>query len=60
MFMEKPSCIRELKQLAETLSESETAAIKCVAKVKEIINCTELTTSEKLSKLKDLCKDHGK
>ena len=60
MFMEKPSCINELKQLANSLTEKETDAIECVAKVKEIINNTELTTKEKLIKLKDLCKDHGK
>jgi hypothetical protein len=58
--MEKPSCINELKQLANSLTEKETDAIECVAKVKEIINNTELTTKEKLIKLKDLCKDHGK
>lgn len=60
MFMEKPSCIRELKQLANSITERDTEATVCIAKVKEIVNCDDLSSTEKIIKLKEICEEHGK
>jgi hypothetical protein len=60
MFTEKPSCIKKLKRLANSLTGCETDVTLCVAKVKEIIDNTKLSTTEKLSKLKEFCKEYGK
>ena len=60
MFMEKPSCIRELKQLAYSLTSNDTETAKCIAKVKEIVNCDDLSSIEKIIKLKEICEEHGK
>lgn len=60
MFIEKPSCIRELKQLANTLTAKDTEVAACIAKVKEIVNCDNLSSMEKIIKLKEICEEHGK
>ena len=60
MFMERPSCIRELKQLANTLTAKDNEVAVCIAKVKEIVNCDNLSPVEKIIKLKEICKEHGK
>lgn len=60
MFMEKPSCIRELKQLANSIIEKDTEATMCIAKVKEIVNSDDLSSTEKITKLKEICEEHGK
>jgi hypothetical protein len=58
--MEKPSCIRELKQLAHSLTSNDTETAKCIIKVKEIVNCDDLSSMEKIIKLKEICEEHGK
>jgi diphthamide synthase (EF-2-diphthine--ammonia ligase) len=58
--MEKPSCIRELKQLAHSLTSNDTETAKCIAKVKEILNCGDLSSTEKITKLKEICEEYGK
>ena len=60
MFMEKPSCIRELKHIAHSLTVKDTEAVTCIAKVKQIVNSDELSSAEKITKLKEICKEHGK
>lgn len=60
MFMEKPSCIEELKQLADSLTEKDTEATTCIAKVKEIVNSDDLSYMEKITKLKEICTEYGK
>lgn len=60
MFMEKPSCITELKELANSLTDLDMAATACIAKVKEIVNSDDLSAAQKIIKLKEICKDHGK
>jgi hypothetical protein len=57
--MEKPSCINELKRIASSLTISDIDAVECITRVKDIINDSKLTDIEKISKLKDLCEDHG-
>jgi hypothetical protein len=60
MFMEKPSCIKELKQLANSLTDRDSDSNACIAKVKEVVNSDDLSASQKITKLKEICKDHGK
>lgn len=60
MLMEKPSCIKELKRLSNSLTEMDAAATVCIAKVKAIVNNDDLSSKEKLIKLKEICDEHGK
>lgn len=60
MFLEKPSCIRELKQLANSLSSADLNLKECIIKIKEIINAKNVDDTQKVHKIKELCKDHGK
>lgn len=60
MFMEKPSCIRELKQLANSLTIVDVDLKECMAKIKDIVSTKEIDDSQKVLKIKELCKKHGK
>jgi hypothetical protein len=58
--MEKPSCINQLKRLAGNLTSMDESLYSCITKVKEIAYDDDLTPSEKITKIKELCKEHGK
>lgn len=60
MFMEKPSCIKELKRLASVISTDDGYSVACMNKVKQIINNDALSPTEQIIKLKEICKEHGK
>ncbi len=53
--MDKPSCINELKELANNLSDRDISLKACYAKVQKIINCKETTPEEKVNKIKEIC-----
>jgi len=55
MLMKKPSCIGELKELADKLSDRDVSLKSCFTKVKTIINCSETTETEKVKKIKEIC-----
>jgi len=55
MLMDKPSCIAELKELANSLTDRDVSIKACYAKVKSIINCTETSPEEKVLKIKEIC-----
>lgn len=57
-FMEKPSCIKELKRLSDVISLDDYAMV-CMNKVKEVINSEALSPTEQIIKLKEICKEHG-
>lgn len=53
--MDKPSCIAELKELANTLSDRDISIKACYAKVKSIINCPKTSNEDKVEKIKKIC-----
>lgn len=53
--MSKPSCIDELKDLAEKLSDRDMSLKSCFKKVKFIINCKETNDKEKIKKIREIC-----
>lgn len=58
--MEKPSCIKELKKIATNLFEDpQQSEIKCLNRIKHIFTLTQLTDSEKILKIKQICKENG-
>jgi hypothetical protein len=57
MFMEKPSCINELKELVDSLSDKEYSVKKYALRVKEIISDSSLTDRQKILKIKEICKN---
>lgn len=59
-FSEKPSCISRLKTLRKSLTYADHNSILCMEKVKEIVNDDVLTSTEKIIKLKEICKTHVK
>lgn len=59
-FMEKPSCIKELKRLANVISSDDGYSVSCMNRVKQIIDNEALSSTEKIIKLKEICKEHGK
>ena len=58
-FKDKPSCIKELKELATSLSDRDTILKKDYKTVKDIINDLKLTNTQKINKIKSLI-DGGK
>lgn len=60
MFMEKPSCIKELKQLANSLTIIDIDLKECIDKIKCIVSTKDIDDSQKVLKIKELCKEHGK
>lgn len=60
MFMEKPSCIKELKQLASTLAIKDAETLDCISRVKQVVNNNDLSPMDKIIKLKEICREHGK
>jgi hypothetical protein len=64
--MEKPSCIKELKRLASSLTDTsvidttDSMTMICISKVKEVVNSDDLSAIQKIIKLKEICKEHGK
>jgi hypothetical protein len=60
MIIEKPSCIKELKQLANSLTDKDAKAAVCITKVKEILKNDDLSSAQKIAKLKEICKINGK
>jgi hypothetical protein len=58
--MEKPSCIKELKRIATNLfDDPRTEEAACLDQIKNVFNLTQLTDSEKLLKIKQICKENG-
>lgn len=58
-FKDKPSCIKELKELAASLGDRDTILKKDYKTVKSIINDLSLTNTQKINKIKSLI-DGGK
>ena len=58
--MEKPSCISQLKDLADSLSDRDVNLKKCMSAVKKIIHNDELTDEQKVEQIKTICKKNGK
>jgi len=59
-FMDKPSCIDQLKDLADSLTDRDVNLKKCINHVKEILYNEELTPDEMVSKLKVICNNYVK
>ncbi len=55
MFMEKPSCINQLKELASSFA-STGIEYNYMNKVKEIIDNNDLSATQKIIKLKEIFK----
>lgn len=53
--MSRPSCINELKDLSERLSDRDKNIKECFKKVKSIIKCKKTTAEEKVAKIEKLC-----
>lgn len=53
--MNKPSCINELKDLANRLSDRDLSLKERMKKVKVIINCEESSEKQKLQKIREIC-----
>jgi len=60
MFMEKPSCISQLKDLAESLSDRDINLKACMHAVKKVIYNDDLTDEQKVQEIKTICKKNGK
>jgi hypothetical protein len=58
--MEKPSCIRELKQLANSLTGIDIDLKGCMDKIKNIVSTKDIDDSQKVLKIKELCEEYGK
>lgn len=54
IFKDQPSCINELKELAESLSDRDTLLKSDYKKVKAIINNKDLDNTQKIKKIKFL------
>ena len=54
MFSEKPSCIRELKELTAKLADRDTLMKKDYRLVKDIIQDTRLNNEQKITKIKNI------
>jgi hypothetical protein len=59
VFKNKPSCIKELKELASSLGDRDTILKKDYKAVKNIINDSNLSNAQKINKIKFLI-DGGK
>jgi hypothetical protein len=58
--MEKPSCIKELKRISTALfDDPRTKEAACLDQIKTVFSLTQLTDSEKLLKIKQICKENG-
>ena len=58
--MEKPSCIKELKRISTSLfDDPRTKEAVCLDQIKTVFSLTQLTDSEKLLKIKQICKENG-
>lgn len=60
MFMGKPSCIAQLKELTDSLSDRDVNLKKCMSSVKSILNNDELSDEQKIAEIKTVCKSYGK
>ena len=58
--MEKPSCISQLKDLAESLSDRDINLKACMQAVKKVIHNDDLTDEQKVQEIKTICKKNGK
>ena len=54
VFKDKPSCIDELKELAESLGDRDTLLKSDYKTVKSIINDKDLNNTQKIKKIKSL------
>lgn len=54
IFKDKPSCIDELKELAESLSDRDTLIKSDYKTIKSIINNKDLNNTQKIKKIKSL------
>lgn len=61
MFIEKPSCIKELKRLASDLVGydpiNETG---CINQIRNVLTLHHLKDKEKLLKIKEICNEYAK
>ena len=53
MFSEKPSCIPDLKNLVDNLSDRDITLKDCFGKIKKIINKRGITDKEKVKQIKE-------
>ena len=58
--MEKQSCISQLKDLADSLSDRDINLKKCMSSVKKIIHNDDLTDEQKVEAIKTICNKNGK
>ena len=54
VFEDKPSCIDELKKLAQSLSDRDTLLKSDYKTIKSIINNKDLNNTQKIKKIKTL------
>lgn len=54
VFKDKPSCIDELKELAQSLSDRDTLLKSDYKTIKSIINNKDLNNTQKIEKIKTL------
>ena len=54
VFKDKPSCIDELKELAQSLSDRDTLLKSDYKTIKSIINNKDLNNTQKIKKIKTL------
>lgn len=57
MFSNKPSCIKELKELAKNLTDRDTLMKEDYLLVKSIIHCNKLNNTQKIKKIKTIIED---
>jgi len=58
--MDKPSCIEQLKDLAESLTDRDVNLKKCMTKVKKVLHDEKLSPEQTVEKLKEICDQYGK
>lgn len=59
-FMEKPSCIAQLKDMVDSLCDRDVDLKKCLTSIKQTVNDKTLSTEEIVIKIKDIYKSYGK
>lgn len=58
--MEKPSCISQLKELADSLSDRDINLKACMQLVRKVIHSDDLTDEQKVQEIKSICNKNGK
>lgn len=60
MFTDKPSCIKDLKRLANYLTGDSLDVKDYMFKIKNILESKDINDMQKVIKIKELCKEYGK